>query len=561
MGRFMEVHAMRRLSFVVSGFVVCVVLGLGSVGSAQAAPASKKSKSSPVASLSALAAAQRYAEAVASGDRITAGRLDFACQFEMVVRSSKPLASFPPDADPIYAGCWDRLAKAHETAVDQRDLGVNELWPGKGALVFFNEDLAEYAPSFFVMDRLGLSPPAGGLKVEPLGSALLPAASFRVRVGGPLVEAPTAVVKLTVTYKDPLTSPVAYAPSEDFVTRKARKLRQALKGVTVKWVVLTGLRKLGFPGDAAVLNLPMTDAAAVPFVSERGGYLHDTRRWWGPADAPGVLTAAAGRASQYPEQRDRIAMLNRVLLIDSNRVEALTLLANEMYKALLSLGAAAHKQPLGDAVLAARYNELYWNAVAQTYRMEIAEPSFVVQRGQPMPADFLYRMLPAREALARLAPEDHENRLKLGIAYRWNRDHEDAIAVHERLVKETPPERVAARTRALLEVAWSRIAKLEWSRRFDDPNIVTAYAEAEEAFKLTENPLDKFTAAYAMAYSLAFMPNRDNKKMLDLLTEAHTWYLKVPGATPASWHYLLMNDTLKGVVETDPAFKPLLTAS
>lgn len=560
MGLYTEVHVMRRLAFLIIGFTASVVLGLGAPGSAQAA---KKIKSSPAASLPALAAAQQYAEAVASGDRVAAGRLDFACQFEMVVRSGRPKAAFPPDADPIYAGCWDRLAKAHETAVEQGGQGVNELWPGKGTLVFFREDLAEYAPSFFVMDRLGLSPPAGGLKVEPLGSAPLPAASFRVRAGGPLVEAPAAVVKMAVTYKDPLTSPVAYAPSEDNVARETRKARLALKGVTIRWVVLTGLRKLGFPGDAAVLNLPMMDAggALVPFVIERGGYLRDTRQWWGAADAPGVLTAAVGRAPQYPEQRDRVAMLNRVLLIDPNHVEALTLLANEMYKALLGLGAAAHKQPLGDAVLAARYNELYWNAVAQTYRMEIAEPSFVVQRDQPMPADFLYRMLPAREALARLAPEDQENRLRLGIGYRWNRDHEDAIAVHAQLVKETPPERVAARTRALLEVAWSRIAKLEWSRRFDDPDIGIAYAEAEEALKLTENPLDKFMAAYTMAYSRAFMPNRDNRKMLELLTEAHTWYLKVPGATPASWHYLLMNDTLKGVIEADPVFQPLLAAS
>ena len=54
-----------------------------------------------------------------------------------------------------------------------------------------------------------------------------------------------------------MTSPVAYAPSEDNVARETRKARLALKGVTVKWVVLTGLRKLGFPGDAAVLNLPL----------------------------------------------------------------------------------------------------------------------------------------------------------------------------------------------------------------------------------------------------------------------------------------------------------------
>ncbi len=554
---------MRRLAVVVLGVALWAALGLVPTGAAQAAQTSKKSKPAPPALSPALAAAQRYAEAVASGNRVAAGRLDFACQFEMVTQSGKPPAAFPPDSDPVYTRCWEKLAKAHETVVEQRDLGVSDLWPGKGSLVFFNEDLTEYAPSFFVMDRLGLSPPAGGLKIEPLDSAPLPAASFRLRAGSQLVEAPSAVVRMGVTYKDPLTSPVTYAPSEDFVTRKAKKVRLALKGVTVKWVVLTGLRKLGFPGDAAVLNLPMPDAggAAVPFVSERGGYLHDTRRWWGPADAPGALTAAVGRAALYPEQRDRLAMLNRVLLIDPAHADALTLLSRELYGMLLNAGAAAHKMALGDTTLAARFNELYWNAVSQTTRMEIAEASHLIQRGQPMPADFLYRMLPAMEKLAALNPEDQENRLKLGIAYRWNREHESAIGVHEQIVKEVPPARPVSRARALLELAWSRIARVEWSRRVEDPGLQAAYREAEEAFRLTDRPLEKFTGAYTMAYGLAFMPNRDNKKMLELLTEARRWYQQVPGSSPESWHYLLMNDTLKGVVEADPAFKPLLTAS
>lgn len=549
---------MRRLTGAVCGFALCVSLTLLPLGSSHAAQASKKSKPSP-----AVAAAQRYAEAVASGDRVVTGRLDFACQLGMVSAGSAPLKTFPPDSDPVYARCWEGLARAHATAVEQRDLGVSELWPGKGSLVFFNEDLTEYAPSFFVMDRLGLSPPAGGLKIESLNSAPLPAASFRVREGNRLVEATASVVKLGVTYKDPLTSPVAYAPSEDHVTRKARKARLALRGVTIKWVVLTGLRKLGFPGDAAVLNLPVTDAdgAAVPFVAERGGYLHDTRAWWGPDDAPGVLTAAMGRAAQYPEQRDRLAMLNRVLLIDPNQPDALTLLSRELYRTLLSAGAAVHKVPLGDAALAARFNELYWNAHAQSARTEIAEAMYLTSRAQSTPADYLYRMLPAMEKLARISPEDRENRLRLGIAYRWNNDQDAAAATHEILLKEILKEQAPMRVRALLELAWTIITRVAWNRVYEDPAIQEAYRHAEEAFKLTDRPLDKFTAAFTMAYSLAFMPNRDNTKMLELLTEARRWYQQVPGSSPESWRYLLQLDALKGVIEADPAFQSLLAGA
>ena len=128
-------------------------------------------------------------------------------------------------------------------------------------------------------------------------------------------------------------------------------------------------------------------------------------------------------------------------------------------------------------------------------------------------------------------------------------------------MKEVPPERPASRARVLLELAWSRIASVEWSRRVEDPGLQAAYREAEEAFRFTDRPLEKFTGAYTMAYSLAFMPTRDNKKMLELLTEARRWYLQLPGASQNSWQFLLQNDTLKGVIEADPSFQSLFVSS
>ena len=179
----------------------------------------------------------------------------------------------------------------------------------------------------------------------------------------------------------------------------------------------------------------------------------------------------------------------------------------------------------------------------------------------PTPADYLYRMLPAMEKLARLQADDLENRIRLGNAYRWSNDAQAAIATHEAVVKDITPDRSALKARALLELAWSRIAKVLWNRMSDDAGLVRAYNEAEEAFTLTDRPLDKFTAAYTMACSLAYMPNRDLRAMLEKLTEARKWYLQLAGASYESWRYLLLNDTLKGVVEADPDFKPLLTAS
>ena len=364
-----------------------------------------------------------------------------------------------------------------------------------------------------------------------------------------------------------MTSPVTFAPGLlTKLTNVVKSPKQALKQVTIRWVVLSGLRKLGFPADIAVVNLPAggPDESAVPFVTETGGYETNSGVWWGPADASGPLVAAVGRASQLPEQQDRVAMLNRVLIIDPLQAEALTILSRELYQTVLRMGATAHQVAIGDPALAARFNELYWNVYSETVRTDISlgmEMGGRLGLAQPTAADYLYRMFPVMEKLAKVRPEDLENRLRLGMAYRWNNDQETAIATHEALLKDIRPELPALKAKVLIELAWSRIAKVAWNRNFDDPNIIQAYKEAEEALNLTTNPLDKFTAAYTMAYSLAFTPHRDNKAMVQLLTDAHHWYMRLPGASQASWVYLLGNDTLKGVVNADPAFKPLLALS
>jgi len=535
-------------------------------GMAHAAAPSQKhtpaaAKTSPV-----IAAAQQYAEAIASGDRVAFGRLDFGCQFALVSTAPAPRKAFPPESDPIYGQCWTLLVQAHDTAVEQRDEGVNAIWPGNGFLVIYKNGLTSYPPSFYVMDRLGLSPPGAGLRVEPVDGVPIAAASFRMRPGAPLVSVPAAVVRLRITYKDSITSPVTHAPEEDNLTAKVNHTALALRAVTVKWVVLSGLRRLGFPGDAAVLNLPVAgrDGDPVPFVKETGGYVPGSGEWWKPTDAPEVLSAALQRMAQYAEQRDRVALLNRVLIVNSGHVAALTMLTGELYRTLLSAGAAAHHVLIGDATLAGRFNELYWNAYAQASRIDLSYPRNVIGPdgvATPTPADYLYRMLPAMEKLARLQADDLENRIRLGNAYRWSNDAQAAIATHEAVVKDITPDRSALKARALLELAWSRIAKVLWNRMSDDAGLVRAYNEAEEAFTLTDRPLDKFTAAYTMACSLAYMPNRDLRAMLEKLTEARKWYLQLAGASYESWRYLLLNDTLKGVVEADPDFKPLLTAS
>src|SRR5207237_2743589 len=114
----------------------------------------------------------------------------------------------------------------------------------------------------------------------------------------------------------------------------------------------------------AVVNLPTAGPgeSVVPFVTETGGYAMNSGVWWGPADASGPLVAAVGQASQLPEQQDRIAMLNRVLIVDPLQAEALSVLSRELYPTVLRMGATAHQVAIGDPALSARFHQLYSHA-------------------------------------------------------------------------------------------------------------------------------------------------------------------------------------------------------
>src|SRR5436309_16123015 len=102
--------------------LACIASGLWwallfapAAGAGPAAEYAKKGKRPTAKASPVIAAAKQYAEAIASGDRVAFGRLDFDCQFAMV-SAAAPLKAFPPDADPVYGRCWTILVQAHDTA-------------------------------------------------------------------------------------------------------------------------------------------------------------------------------------------------------------------------------------------------------------------------------------------------------------------------------------------------------------------------------------------------------------------------------------------------------------
>ena len=548
---------------------VLTVVTLGFIGPVVAAP-TKQQKPTVTKSTPATDTARRYAEAIAKGDRVTVGQLDFACQYRIVAASPAGVKSYPPTNDPSYDSCWQTLKAAHASVLKRDDVAMAILWPSAGPLAFFGDELPRTPASAFVMDELGISPPGTGLHVEVAKSQTIPSGSFRLKPNGKIVGIPTTLVFLTVSYQDPLTSPVTYAAGVVKRANTIKRARGALKSVTTQWVVFTGLKKHGFPGDAAVFNLPVITqpenpgmiAEKIPFTTETSRALPDSLAWWGPADQPGMLTAAAARAATFPDLRDRVALLNRILIIDPNQPDALTVLTRHLYAVFLREGKNGHQVIVKDPALSLVVDEFYWNVYAQSIRMDLAND---MERGgspEPTPADYLFRMLPALEALAKVRPEQLDNRFRLGAAFRWNNEQQAAIDTDEALVKDIPEGRKAAKAEAMLQLAWSRMHKVAWNRIMDDPEIKRAYGDAEASLAVADLPIDKFLAEYTMAYCMIFMPNYGDKaKLLHHLTEAKRWFDEVPGKTDEVWRYFLHSELLKAVLDADPSFKPILASA
>ena len=463
------------------------------------ATAARKPKSVASTKTSAAEIAHRYAQAVAQGDRVTVGQLDFSCQYRWVGASGGRAKSSPSAGDPLYESCWQDLTAAHAQPLKRSDIGMEILWPSAGPLVFFGDELPRTPASAFVMDALGISPPGSGLHIEVAGSRPISPGSFRLTPNGKVLGAPATLVQLTIRYQDPLTSPVTYAAGTVKWTSTVKRARRALKSVATQWVVLSGLKQHGFPGDAAVFNLPVATqpdipgmvAEKVPFTTEISRVLPESLEWWAPNDQPGTLTAAAARAASFPELRDRVALLNRILIIDPEQPDALIVLTRNLYAVLLREAASRHNLIVKDPALSLVVNEFYWNVYAAAGRVELSNGMEMGGFTQPTPADYLYRMLPALETLTRNHPEQLDSRFRLGVAYRWNNDQLPMIETFEALVKDIPNNRKTPKAEALLQLAWSRINKVAWNRILHDPESLRAYSDADASLANAELPLDQ----------------------------------------------------------------------
>ncbi len=514
---------------------------------------------------------REFAQAVSQGDRVAAGQRDFVCLLKMAQQQLFVDGNFPDPLSPVYEWCAQRRTKAHEHILSQHDRSLDNISPGPGQLIDFGDFQRFYiaetrnkqlAPSFFVMEEIARHEPDHPFAIEAVGSGTLPHASFPSADESTVHAAPTTYITTTISYPNPLTAPISNGPGAKDWATPYKKVQRVIQSVKVKWVILSDLKSLGFPIDQAVLDLPLEGphGTTIPFVVDAGGYVPHSTTWFGPEDQTETAMAGIKQAQAASSSLDALMLLNRILLITPGNKEVLRVFADQLYQGLLSYGSRLNSIDIRDDRLAQRFNELYWTVQSQTDRFDLSLGMEIGGKSEPMPADYLYRMIPVMEALSSLEPGDFENRMRLISAYRWNNDQQAALSAPQELLAEVPAEQKEVRAEVLLELAWARIGKVAWNRHYDDPDIRKGYDAAKRAFDLTDDPMNKFTAAYAMAYSLAFHVPRDNQTMLDLLQQAKEWHQKIPGANSQSWAYMLENDTLKGIVQTDPTFKALLAA-
>lgn len=504
----------------------------------------------------------RYADALAQSRVSEWASLDLAC---LTLRRQRAAS------EQVDKACWEETLKAHRDLVqDQPETGIfGALGRGVG-LGLLSEThrhadyWREYVPAVFVSPVVigSEAGPAMNLEVLTVG----PVRPFAlINLAGPEpVGVSGQTVEIRVSYQDPLTAPLALRPEEVWWASGALRRYGPVKEVTIRFVVLSGLRKLGYPVDRAVLNEALPGAPVIAGVQYghlpqrgdatgsaaedlktrvgAGGLVLGSARWWERKHADQLFAAALTRAEQMPRSPERTRLLTRLTLIDPADPALHAVLADDRLQTFLREGLTKSGISTPNEAVTQRLAELYWNLQAQTWRQELTE----VAMGHSTAAEAFYQAIDSFERLAAGGRATPERRRQLGALYRWNNDATSALAVHEALLKESALEE-ALRGQVLSELAWDRIQWLSWERRYGHPWLEEARQEAEEALRMVEAPVEKLVAAYALVLVEALRVPRDPARFDARLQAAKVWHDRLSGAVGV-WPYLVGNDVVKALV-------------
>jgi hypothetical protein len=504
----------------------------------------------------------QYGAALAASRMTEWAALDLGC---LTLRRQRGLSEQTDRA------CWDGTQKVHRELVqDHPETGIFES-VGRGVglgLLSETHRHADYWKDY--MPAIAVSPAVIGSE-EGAGPALevltvSPVRPFALKnlTGKDPVGVSGHTVEIRVSYPDPLMAPLALRPGEVWWASGVLRRYGPVKEVMVRFVVVSGLRKLGYPVDQAVVNEALPDAPVqvgihygrLPKTSDPGGQQNEevknrlgagglvlgSARWWDLKDARPVFTAALARAEQMPRSVERTRLLTRLTLIDSDDPALHRVIADDKFRTFILEGLAKSEISGPDSAVTERLAELYWNFQAQSWRQELTE----VAKGHSHAAEAFYQAIDSLERVTNGGRATPEERRQLGALSRWNNDATTALTVHEALLNDTAPKG-PLHGRLLSELAWDRIQWLSWERRYGHPWLDQARQEAEQALSQVETPVDKLVAAYALVLVEALRVPREPARLQERLRTVKTWHDRVTGVA-GLWPHLIGNDMVKALV-------------
>jgi hypothetical protein len=504
----------------------------------------------------------RYAEALAGGKMSDWAALDLGC----LALHAGP--GVPPKSDRL---CWDETMKAHRDLVaDEPETGIfGAVGRGLGFGLLAEthrraDTWKDYPPGVFV-SPVAVKETTPRIEVE----RVTPVPSLAIQEKGKdPVAVRGSVVRLRIRYPDPLTAPLALKPQEVWWASGGIRRYGPVRDLAAEFVVVSGLRKLGYARDTAVVNEALVDAPQIPAtryglnpdigrLSSRpgapsteppfkGGLVLGSAHWWTRQDGAEQLRLGVERARHLPGRKERLGLLRRLLLLDPDDAGANALLGTELFEAFLADGLKKSGINAADDAVKQRLVELYWNIQAPTWRQELT----AVSTGYEPAADALYGAIAAFEIVAKHGSAPQEIRRRLGALHRWNGEADAALAMHEELFRESPETDAPRRGAFLSEVAWDRVQWLAWNRRYDHPWLGQARLEAEQALEMVKAPLDKLVAAQALLILEALSPDRTSDSMRARVRLVKQWHdgIPLPLKVTGVWGYLVGNELVKALV-------------
>jgi hypothetical protein len=500
--------------------------------------------------------ALRYAEALASGHVDEWARLDLGCLSRL--RTGRGLSAEARSA--TARACYEDTVKAHRALV-QGDIEFGIFGPnGRGrSLGLLSEthrhaDLWKtYPPALFLSPAVMRS----DLKARPTVEVrtVSPARPIAIQQGtAASVTVDGTLVELAVTYPDPFTAPLALAPGEAWWASGTARRYQPVQRVVIRMVVAGNLHRLGYTADRAVINEALPDAPHILATSYgmhatdealqpdvRGHFVLGSARWWTRDLAGDRYTEAVKRVAVTADHQEKRALLASLLLVDPTDPQVNAWLGALEYETFLRTGLGRAGIGAGDEATKRRVAELYWNLQAQTWRQELTD----VAIGHSSAAEAFYAAFRALDVAVAAGTAPPELQRQLGVLHRWNNNVQEALALHESLLREATTD--DARGRLLADIAWDRIQWVSWERRNDHPWLEQAQTEARQALELVDAPVERVLAAQALLVGEALSFTRTPDGLQGRLRAVKDHHEHLTGVT-GLWPYLVGNDLVKALV-------------